>query len=257
MGKSIHSLHHLWIPHPTLPKRLTDEFLTDQYAGVDSRTRTYLRSTSLARLPINCAIRRYAIRTAAAYRIPVGLFVLALIGAAYARQRVVAYKAATAQIPELVAIALDRLATQAALVEDGRAKEAHLSIGGLRDDILRNVFSVRERERVWTNVRKIVEGNSNVRAATREGRGGEVGRTWEWIGPVDFAGVAGLDGRRSGIGYSLGGNSAKNNRVSFGPGSGAATPEGDMSMMSNSAQQLQSETAASGTRNWNEGRDYF
>lgn len=157
-----------------------------------------------------------------------------------------AYKAATAQIPNLVAITLDRLATQAALVEDGRAKEAHLSIGGLRDDVLRNVFSVRERERVWTNVRKIVESNSNVRAATREGRGGEVGRTWEWIGPVDFAGVGGLEGRRSGVGYSLGGQSRK---------SLGATPDsgnGDVSTMSSNGDQ-----SVHQGRNWNEGRDYF
>lgn len=171
---------------------------------------------------------------------------LFLAGIAYVRARIIAYKAATAQIPTLVATTLDRLATQAALKEDGRAKEAHLSVGGLRDDVLRTVFSVRERERVWNNVRKIVENNSNVRAATREGRGGEVGRTWEWIGPVDFAGVAGLDGRRSGVGYSLGGAS----RQSLGPadGSGQGTPitEGETAVH---AQQ--------GGRQWNEGRSYF
>jgi hypothetical protein len=223
--------------------------LTNQNSLVDSRARTYYRSTSLARLPINCAIRRYAVRTLAAYRIPIGFLVLILIGLAYVRARIIAYKAATAQIPSLVATTLDRLATQAALVEDGRAKEAHLSVGGLRDDVLRNVFSVRERERVWQNVRKIVEGNSNVRAATREGRGGEVGRTWEWIGPVDFAGVAGLDGRRSGVGYSLGGGSRQSLGAPGEDDSGVSEANGDAR-----AVQQQEKSRA---RNWNEGRHYF
>jgi hypothetical protein len=106
------------------------------------------------------------------------------------------YKEATAQIPALVSKTLDRLATQAALAADGRG-EPYVGVGQLRDDVLRNVFSARERERVWQGVRRIVEGNSNVRAATREGGSGEWGRSWEWIGAVDLA--PGLEGRRSGL----------------------------------------------------------
>lgn len=114
----------------------------------------------------------------------------------YGRNKLMSHQQATAQIPGLVATTLDRLATQAALKEDGRTTEPFISVGQLRDDVLRNVFSASERERVWQNVRKIVEGNSNVRAATREGgKTGEWSRVWEWIGPVDLA--PGLEGRRS------------------------------------------------------------
>lgn len=115
----------------------------------------------------------------------------------YGRNKIVSYQQATAQIPGLVSTTLDRLATQAALNLDGRSTEPFISVGQLRDDVLRNVFSASERERVWQNVRKIVEGNSNVRAATREGgKTGEWSRVWEWIGPVDLA--PGLEGRKSG-----------------------------------------------------------
>jgi hypothetical protein len=47
----------------------------------------------------------------------------------------------------------------------------------------------------------VVEQNSNVRTGQREGRSGEVGRAWEWIGPVAGEGAR---RRRSG-------------RVSLGP----------------------------------------
>lgn len=97
----------------------------------------------------------------------------------------------------LVNTTLDRLATQAALAADGRVGEGFISVGQLRDDVLRSTFSKAERERIWQGVKRIVEQNSNIRAGNREGeRTGEWSRVWEWIGPVDL--VKGLEGRRSG-----------------------------------------------------------
>ncbi|KAK7887557.1 inner nuclear membrane protein enriched at telomere/subtelomere region [Exophiala xenobiotica] len=163
----------------------------------DKSGRLVLSSTSLARLPFGCAVRRSLVRTLSQNRIPIGILILVLSSMAYGRYKLVAYKQATAQIPGLVATTLDRLATQAALNQDGRSAEPFISVGQLRDDVLRHVFSASERERVWQNVRKIVETNSNVRAATREGgKTGEWSRVWEWIGPVDLAPA--LEGRRSG-----------------------------------------------------------
>ncbi|KAI9872594.1 MAG: inner nuclear membrane protein enriched at telomere/subtelomere region, partial [Watsoniomyces obsoletus] len=63
---------------------------------------------------------------------------LAAGGAGYMRLRIIAHKAATAQIPNLVATTLDRLATQAALKEDGRVSEGFIGAGQLRDDVLRD-----------------------------------------------------------------------------------------------------------------------
>lgn len=92
---------------------------------------------------------------------------------------------------------LDRLATQAALKEDGRTPDPFLAVSQIRDDVLRNVFSRTERERVWDRVKKVVEANSNIRAGTRMfEKTGETARAWEWIGDVNFA--PGLKGRRSG-----------------------------------------------------------
>lgn len=97
----------------------------------------------------------------------------------------------------MVNTTLDRLATQAALAAEGRVNEGFISVGQLRDDVLRSTFSKEERERIWRGVKAIVEQNSNVRAGNREGeRTGEWSRVWEWIGPVDLAKC--LEGRRSG-----------------------------------------------------------
>lgn len=110
---------------------------------------------------------------------------------------------AAARVPELVEVALDRLATQAALAAGsaeggvGGEKEGWLSIGQLRDDVLRAELSNSERERVWRGVKDVVEGNANVRVGVREdARSGEVSRVWEWIGPVHTLPTRGDTSRR-------------------------------------------------------------
>ena len=79
---------------------------------------------------------------------------------------------------------LDRLAMQASLHARGDTAESWISVGQLRDDVLRNEFSDQRRESLWKRVRAVVERNANVRASVREGRGGDVSRVWEWIGSV-------------------------------------------------------------------------
>lgn len=97
-----------------------------------------------------------------------------------------------ARVPTLVATTLDRLATQAALHARGDAHEPYIPIGQLRDDVLRSELHGRRREELWKRVRNVVEGNANIRAAVREGRGGDVSRVWEWIGGI--GGVAEIEG---------------------------------------------------------------
>lgn len=91
-------------------------------------------------------------------------------------------------MPELVATTLDRLSTQAALYARGDAKEPYISIGQLRDDVLRFELQGKRREELWRRVSRFVEGNANVRAAVREGRSGDVSRVWEWIGGINTVG---------------------------------------------------------------------
>lgn len=128
-----------------------------------------------------------------------------------------------------MATTLDRLATQAALHGRGDAAEAWVSIGQLRDDILRDEFSVARREGIWKKVRAVVEMNANVRTSVREGRGGEVSRVWEWIGSVGLLGEdAWSAGRKSNTRMSLVGPEMLEGGVGF--------PEG---------------------RNWDEGRPVY
>ncbi|KAL3605496.1 inner nuclear membrane protein enriched at telomere/subtelomere region [Fusarium poae] len=124
------------------------------------------------------------------------------------RARYRKHVATKAQIPALVDTVLERLANQKELGEEG-IDDPWLFLPNLRDDVLRTIHSLSERERIWQRVRAVVEQNSNVRTSQREGRSGEVGRAWEWIGPV-----AGEGARRRRTG-----------RVSLGPDLHTDSPE--------------------------------
>jgi hypothetical protein len=104
----------------------------------------------------------------------------------YTRRLLTSRAATNAAIPILVSHTLDRLSEQASLhVKDKDGyPESWISIGQLRDDVLRHEHSISKREAVWARVRKVVETNANVRASQREGRNGEISRVWEWIGAV-------------------------------------------------------------------------
>ena len=114
----------------------------------------------------------------------------------WARRRIRTSRAAAAQVPALVDLVLERLAQQKRLAEygneggggdddDDEEEDPFLFLPNLRDDVLRSVHSLRQRENIWGRVRAVVEQNSNVRTAQREGRKtGEVGRAWEWIGAL-------------------------------------------------------------------------
>lgn len=173
---------------------------------------------------------------------------IALVAAlAYARRRIRRARADVARVPALVATTLDRLATQAALHVRGDAAEPWISVGQLRDDILRDVFSDARRESMWVRVRAIVERNANVRAAVREGRAGDVSRVWEWIGSVGF-----LDDtpNTTNSRRSLG----QGKRVSFG-----ALEDPSTSSSSSPAPAAGDESKRSTTelRKWDEGRPVY
>lgn len=87
---------------------------------------------------------------------------------------------------KLASFALDRLHTQAALYahDSNSYPENFISMGHLRDDVLRDEFSASRRTKLWEKVQTKVEGNLNVRPMVREGRHGDVSRVWEWTGAV-------------------------------------------------------------------------
>ncbi|KAF3492309.1 sister chromatid separation protein [Arthroderma uncinatum] len=152
--------------------------------GPSSDSDFRLTSTSLAKLSFSCSIRRHLRLSILAYRLPILVLVLLLLFATYIRSRILAGRSDAARVPSLVGMTLDRLATQAALHARGEALEPWISVGQLRDDVLRDELRGSRREKLWKRVRAIVEGNANVRASVREGRGGDVSRVWEWIGGV-------------------------------------------------------------------------
>lgn len=178
-----------------LPPILTSS-PTNQILRGDDRTR--LSSKSLVRLTVTCAIKRSARLTLARYRGALSFLILLFALVVYVRNRILQKRSDTARIPNLVATTLDRLATQAALYSRGDARDSWISVGQLRDDVLRDEFSDKRREAMWTRVRDVVERNANVRASSRELRGGDMSRVWEWIGSVGLLDDPGFSGRKSG-----------------------------------------------------------
>ncbi|KAL8758990.1 MAG: hypothetical protein Q9199_001078 [Rusavskia elegans] len=166
--------------------------------------RNLLASTSLARIPFSCGVRRSLRLAVARYRIEIAILVIMAYSIFYVRSRIMTLRSDTARVPMLVSTTLDRLATQAALYNRGEAPESWISIGQLRDDVLRDEFSAKRREALWKRVRAVVEMNTNVRASERELRAGDVSRVWEWIGNLGLVDDAWAEGgRRSGVRFSL------------------------------------------------------
>ena len=159
----------------------------------------------------------------------------------YARSRFMTLRSDTARVPTLVSTTLDRLATQAALYNRGEAPESWISIGQLRDDVLRDEFSAKRREALWKRVRAVVEMNTNVRASERELRAGDVSRVWEWIGNLGLVDDAWTEGggRRSGVRFSLGDRRR------------SATPTGRVLEMGQGGNEMAEK------RQWDEGRPIY
>ncbi|KAJ2978905.1 hypothetical protein NUW58_g7346 [Xylaria curta] len=163
---------------------------------------TFLSSTSLARIPLTCTVRRSIRLGLARHRFEISALIAFIVTAIYGRARFISDRAAAAQVPTLVDDVLDRLAQQKERGYQDDLDDPWLFLPNLRDDVLRSTHSLRQRERIWQRVIAVVEQNSNVRTSQREGRNGEVGRAWEWIGPT--TGDSGHKYRKTG-------------RVSWGP----------------------------------------
>ncbi|PSR91916.1 Man1-Src1p-C-terminal domain-domain-containing protein [Coniella lustricola] len=164
---------------------------------------TYLSSVSLARLPLSCAVRRSVILGLERHKLSIVSIITSLLTLLYGRSRYRANRAIAGRIPALVDLVLDRLATQKELAyEEADGDDPFLFLPNMRDDVLRSIHRLAERERIWQRVRAVVEQNTNVRTGQREGKNGEVGRAWEWIGP---SGVGEPGARRRRIAYAGGG----------------------------------------------------
>ncbi|KAK1815728.1 inner nuclear membrane protein enriched at telomere/subtelomere region [Friedmanniomyces endolithicus] len=129
----------------------------------------------------------------------------------YGRHRITRGRETEGKAKQLASQALERLSQQAALhAWDPEAyAENYVSVAQLRDDVLRDEFSAGRRKALWEKVQRKVEGNSNVRPMVREGRSGDVGRVWEWVGAVGLIEGASapstVDRRKSGNRVSFGG----------------------------------------------------
>jgi len=165
----------------------------------------------------------------------------------YGRYRITSGQTTEKRAKQLASQALEKLSQQASLhaQEPDIYRENYISVAQLRDDVLRDEFSASRRKKLWEKVQQKVEGNANVRPMVREGRSGDVGRVWEWVGAVGYlespAGESGHSRRKSG-------------RVSF-------APMDDNRLLQSSEDVGQSALERTGakpkTSKWEEGRGTY
>jgi hypothetical protein len=158
------------------------------------------------------------------------MIVLVVATGSYGKYSFTSSRAMEARAKQRATDVFDRLANHAALSiqEPVAYPDKGMSMTQLRDDVLRNEFSSRRRQKLWERVQKKVEFNSNVRAAVRTTTSGDVGRIWEWTGPIKLL----EDGRSS---------KRESGRFSLGMGSSPPGAAKDM-------QEVQ---------RWEEGRPIF
>ncbi|KAF2728119.1 hypothetical protein EJ04DRAFT_504569 [Polyplosphaeria fusca] len=195
-----------------------------------------LATESLAELSLSCSIKRSLRQTLERYIWQLILMVFVLGSGSYARYSISSGRATEVRAKQLASDVFERLANHAAMnhQEPGAYPEPGVSMTQLRDDVLRDEFSSSRRQKLWGKVQKKVEHNSNVRAAVRENRNGDVGRMWEWIGPVQLL----EDGRGSGR--------RESGRYSYGQSIASSPPE-----------QPSHEMAQRKGQTWEEGRPIY
>ena len=128
----------------------------------------------------------------------------------YGKHAITSGRETEGRAKQLASEALEQLRLQASYhAQDSSVwGEGYISVAQLRDDVLRDEFSASRRKALWEKVQRKVEGNANVRPMVREGRSGDVGRVWEWIGALGMIespnGPNSGDRRRSGVRKSVG-----------------------------------------------------
>ena len=182
----------------------------------------------------------------ARYRVPISILGFFVFLALYTRRKILQSRADKARVPGLIASTLDRLATQAAIFSRGDSLESWISVGQLRDDVLRDEFSDARRESIWRKVQAVVERNANIRASSKELRGGDVSRVWEWIGSIGLLEDPGFSVRKSG-----------GKRVSWG-GAEEASEQGQRKASPlNDEATSQTVGKSAEQRKWDEGRPIY
>ncbi|KAF2174196.1 hypothetical protein M409DRAFT_62311 [Zasmidium cellare ATCC 36951] len=220
--------------------------MDEVHSGADGAGHAVLRSSSEASIPLACAIRRSLRQTLRAYVWWILAILFVASSGSYGRYRITSGNETEIQAKRLASLALEKLSVQASLHASDPSvyPENYISVAHLRDDVLRDEFRPERRNKLWEKVQKKVEGNANVRPMVREGKSGDVGRVWEWVGAVGLLenspGEGGAARRR------------KSGRVSF-------ADEGDLSSSSRMLEgsSMGGDRSEGQVQRWQENRTYY
>lgn len=119
------------------------------------------------------------------YRVHLGVLLSVIAGYFAYKHWKAAHDKRRAHAEKLAAAAIARLKKQRVLAqEDERGLTMRcVAVPQLRDEIQADVTSLETRKRVWADVERLVETNSNIRARQADIYG-EIMRVWEWVGVI-------------------------------------------------------------------------
>ncbi|CAO1629009.1 unnamed protein product [Parajaminaea phylloscopi] len=160
---------------------------SDDSTATKSQDRILVVDRMAAAMPVACRLRLFlgSMAKAATGYILAALFLVSL--GLWTRARLRRVRLEASQTDAVTNEILSRLVEQSLNATLDTELPAGLPASHLRDALLDELApgSKSQRKRVWAAVAKRVEGNSNVRTATKRwSRSGDWMRIWEWVGVV-------------------------------------------------------------------------
>ncbi|CAN6653304.1 inner nuclear membrane protein Src1p [Trichomonascus vanleenenianus] len=147
-----------------------------------THTTSIIQSTSLAKISLQCRIRKTVTGSLVRYRRRIAGAVIGLAALAGVWQLLQIRKSRKERARQLAQDVLARLAKQQRLSDEDTKgiTVSYLASHQLRDLILVDE-NEKAKEKLWDSVTRVIETNTNVRVRQLESHG-EIMRTWEWVG---------------------------------------------------------------------------
>lgn len=168
----------------SLSQQTRSAILLDDTARETGAQNKVLRSTSLSHVSLKCYMSNTAIGLAIRYKRTLSGIVISIAMIFSAWLRYTRYRQHHELVGSLHKQVLDKLKRQARLARESSELPPYIGSIQLRDIILADEANLARRMKLWLEVTRKVERNSNVKHQLMEFHG-EVMKVWQWISMAD------------------------------------------------------------------------